>query len=120
MSVKDATVPEIPPTVSYATGSAWATLLSAGIGCAAFGVFTMLSECVPAMSRSLNWYNPSGPLSGVATCAVVIWLVAWMILSARWNNRSMTNERALLIVTLVLVLVGILTTFPPFYDLFGG
>ena len=103
-----------------ANGSAWAALVSAGIGCAGFGAFTMLSECSKAMGKFLNWYNPSGALSGVAICAIVIWLVVWTSLTARWKTLRMENERVLMIWTILLVLLGIVMTFPPFYDLFGG
>jgi len=106
--------------ITTANGSAWAALVSAGIGCAGFGAFTMLSECSKAMGKFLNWYNPSGALSGVAICAIVVWLAVWAVLGTRWQSQRLQNERKLMICTVVLVLVGILTTFPPFYELFGG
>jgi hypothetical protein len=119
------TVESMRPTpasqsVAAPNGSAWAALLSAGIGCTAFGIFTMLSECIPAMTKALNWYNPSGALSGVAICSIVIWLIVWAVLGVRWHHRRLQNERTLMIATALLVLVGIATTFPPFYALFGG
>jgi len=120
MTTETSTPAQIPDSTS-AHGTAWAALFSAGIGCTAFGILTMLSECVPAMkNKGLNWYNPSGALSGVAIGAIVIWLIVWAVLGARWHNRRLENERSLMIATVVLVLVGILTTFPPFYELFGG
>lgn len=120
MSTEASNPIQIPDSATSAHGTAWAALFSAGIGCAAFGVLTLLSECVPALSKALNWYKPSGALSGVAILAIIIWLVVWAALGARWHHRRLQNERSLMIATVVLVLVGIVTTFPPFYELFGG
>jgi hypothetical protein len=113
-AVKDQT----SPSKTLPDGAAWAALLAAGIGCAAFGVLTVLSECIPAVSKALLWYVPSGSLSGVAIASIAIWLVAWAILAMSWKDRSVRKERRLMVLSLLLVLLGILLTFPPFYGLF--
>ncbi len=34
----------------------------------------------PTIARFFNFYKPTGPLSGVTTTAIIIWLILWMIL----------------------------------------
>ncbi|HZZ42088.1 MAG TPA: hypothetical protein VFE58_04060 [Tepidisphaeraceae bacterium] len=100
-------------------GLAWAALLSSAIGCAAFGVATILSESSANLSQSLNWYRPSGSLSGVAGSAVAIWLVSWITLALIWKGRRLQHERTLIAVILFLVLASLIATFPPFYEIFA-
>jgi hypothetical protein len=102
-------------------GSAWAALLSAGIGAFAFGVMTILSEVFTKWaSRTLQWYRPSGALSGVAGCAVIVWLVVWVVLHTRWNGKQLQRHYALMITTLLLAVAALIATFPSFYELLGG
>lgn len=104
----------------HANGSAWACVLAAGIGCAAFGVITDVAECSNAVNAKLSWYSPAGGLSGVAGCALIIWLAAWALLNARWNRRHFAGARGIMAMSLILVFIGLLATFPPFYELFAG
>ncbi len=103
-------------------GSAWAALVGAGVGCAGFGIVTDVSEWSAGVSRMLQWYSPAGSLSGVAGCAMVIWVGVWWVLHARWRERRLQSERKLMGVTFLLVLTGLIATFPPFYGMFvkGG
>lgn len=94
-------------------GAALAAFLAAGIGAFAMGAIVLLSEMdaisVPAL------YGPSGGVSGRTTLAVVVWLVAWAVLHARWKDREVGAGRAGAI-TLLLIALGILGTFPPFWS----
>ena len=108
-----------PATAAAANGAAWAALLAAGIGCTAFGLFTDLSEVSARASAMLNWYNPSGSLSGVAGCAMVLWLASWYVLAIHWKNRRLAAPGKIMWLTVLLVILGLLTTFPPFYSLFA-
>ena len=38
----------------------------------------------------MNFYNPTGPLSGVTTLAIVLWLACWLILDWRWRKKNVT------------------------------
>jgi hypothetical protein len=101
-------------------GAAWAAMLAAAIGGAGFGVLTDMSECSARVSKLLQWYRPAGALSGVAICAMGTWIVVWSALHIRWQGKRLANERRMMFVTLMLALAAIVTTFPPFYELFGG
>jgi hypothetical protein len=100
-------------------GGAWAALLSAAIGGAAFGLLTDASECSARVAKMLNWYNPSGALSGVAISAILVWVITWILLRAKLGNKRLTNQWMPMAMTVFLVLVAIVTTFPPFYELFA-
>lgn len=104
-----------PP--SLGSGAAWAGLLAAGIGGVTFGALTDLSETSAAASRALQWYQPAGSLSGVAIGTILVWFTLWAILHLRWKNKQLRHERTLLIVTCLLVVIALVATFPPFYEL---
>jgi hypothetical protein len=100
-------------------GRAAAASLAAGIGCLTLGVFTTLSEAVEAVGRLLNFYGPVGPLSGKTIIPVIVWLVSWSLLNGRWKDQEV-NYSKILAWSLVLVGLGLLGTFPPFFDLLAG
>lgn len=93
-------------------GAALAAFLAAGIGAFAMGVVVLLNEMGVFTAPTL--YEPAGGVSGRTTLAVFIWLVAWFLLHARWKDRDLSAGRVWLAV-LILVALGILGTFPPFW-----
>lgn len=101
-------------------GPSWAAILSAGIGCASFGIITDCAEVNARINDALAWYRPAGGLSGVAGCAIIIWIVSWALLNGRWKHRRLVATRGIMVLSLMLVLIGVLATFPPFYELFVG
>ena len=100
-------------------GPGAAAILAAGIGCAAMGILALVGDASDTIGNLLNFYNPTGTLSGVTTVAIIVWLVAWLILNRQWSMRtvSMTTINVLAFVGLA---VGFLLTFPPFMDLLQG
>ena len=99
-------------------GPAAAAVLAGGIGAFGLGLATTLAEASPAISAALNLYNPVGPLSGKVLVGVVIWLVAWLILGSMWRGKEVNFGRAATWAFIFLGL-GLLFTFPPFFDLFA-
>lgn len=97
-------------------GPGAAAILAAGIGCFALGVLAVVADRVASLGRTMIFYRPTGPLSGVTTSAVVVWLVAWAILEWRWRRKTV-NARSIAAVALVLLGLSLLLTFPPFADL---
>jgi len=63
-------------------------MLAAAIGCFAVAVLALAGDKSAAIKSSLNFYRPTGPLSGVTTVAIVIWLVVWVLLGWRWRRRT--------------------------------
>ncbi len=97
----------------YMNGAAWAAFMAAGIGSFAVGLMVVLNEMGIFSAPSL--YGPAGGVSGRTTLAVVIWIAAWIVLHARWKDREVASRR-LALVALILIALGILGTFPPFWS----
>lgn len=105
-----------PPstTLADANGAALASVLAAGIGAFTMGLFVILNEA--GLFAAPTLYGPAGGVSGRTTFATVLWLAAWGVLHARWRTREIAPGRVL-VLTLVLVGVGVLGTFPPLWPL---
>lgn len=100
-------------------GAAAAAILSAGIGCFAVSLFGWLGDAVPALGHFFIFYHPTGPLSGVTTTAIVVWLLSWFILSRVWRAKTLSMEKINLIAFLLLI-AGFLLSFPPIGDFLQG
>ncbi|MFI6010107.1 hypothetical protein ACIBAG_15025 [Streptomyces sp. NPDC051243] len=95
-----------------------AAIIAAGIGAAALGLFTTLAEASTDVADWLQWNDRVGPLSGKTLMAVIVWLVSWAILHLALRNKPRETGRALT-VALVLIGLGVLGTFPTFFQLFA-
>jgi hypothetical protein len=104
---------------SSPNGGAWAAILAAAIGCASFGLFVDLAEASQSISHGFSFYSPTGDLSGKSTLAILVWLTAWTILHLRWKSRDVRQPWKLAIISVALVALAILATFPPFFELFA-
>jgi hypothetical protein len=96
-----------------------AAVLACAIGCFLLGVLAVAADGSKTLASALNFWNPSGPLSGVTTVAIALWLVLWAILAARWRSRTVAFAKVTAAAFAFLAL-GLLLTFPPFGDLFLG
>jgi hypothetical protein len=61
-------------------------------------------------------YGPAGGVTGRTTLAIVVWLLAWGGLHARWRSREVAPQ-AVFIWTVVLIGFAVLGTFPPLWGL---
>jgi hypothetical protein len=100
-------------------GRVAATIIAAGVGCAAFGIAVVLAESISAVKQLLTLSTAVGPLSGKAVVAVVIYPVVWLVLHVALRN-SQPNITTVTRWTIVLLTIGLLGTFPPFYGLIAG
>lgn len=106
-----------PPT-GGPTGPAAAALLAAGVGCAAFGVIVTVDEASVPVDTVLTLSTSVGSLSGKTLLGVAVYLLAWAVLHGAWRARSVDLARVARGSCLLLI-VGLLGTFPPFYALFA-
>lgn len=106
-------------TIQFPNGPVAAAVLSAGIGCFVLGVLAVIGDGSAAAARALTFYFPTGPLSGVTTTAILVWLSAWFILARRWHSRTVAMVK-INAVAFVLLGLSLLLTFPPFADLLLG
>lgn len=105
------------PAVEVPNGPGAAALLAAGIGAFALAILAIAGDHVAGFGHLMIFYRPTGPLSGVTTSASVVWLVAWGLLEWRWRKRSVAIGKIAAVASILLVL-GLLLTFPPLSDLF--
>jgi hypothetical protein len=101
------------------SGPGAAVVLGSAIGGFTLGVLALASDAFPALARLLNFWTPTGPLSGVTDIAILVWLVSWLVLSRRWVGRN-PNLRRINRAAALLFALGLLLTFPPFMDLLQG
>lgn len=99
------------------SGRGAAAILSSAIGCFALGVVAVVADKVQPVAQYLNLYRPTGPLSGVTTLSIFIWLGAWLVLHALWQERDIAL-RKINVIAILLLTAGLLLTFPPIGDLF--
>lgn len=107
------TIADIP------NGPGAAAILAAGIGSATLGILAVAGDASPAINSMLNFYSPTGALSGVTTITIVVWLAAWFVLFRLWRKRTVALAGVNL-AALAMLGVGFLLTFPPFMDLVQG
>ena len=105
------------PNPDRPNGSGAAALLAAGIASFTLAAVAIVSDRVPAFRLLMSFYKPTGPLSGVTTSALAVWLVVWGVLDLRWRNRNL-RLGPISGAAILLLLIGFLLMFPPFADLF--
>ena len=110
------TVPMEPRAVreEAANGGGMAAFVGGSIGAFAMGVVVILNEAGIFAAPTL--YGPAGSVSGRTTLATIVWLVGWAVLHHRWKGREIAPRRIYL-VTLILIGLGIVATFPPVWRL---
>lgn len=97
-------------------GPGSAALLAAGIGALILALLAIAGDKILWFKSMMIFFRPTGPLSGVTTCAIAIWLISWGILDRTWRNRSVSPRVSA--VALVMLGLAFLLTFPPIADLF--
>ena len=115
MTLTDRDTPPNAPALTNGSGAA--AILGAGIGSFALAVLACAGDKLAAVKNSLIFYKPTGPLSGVTTTAILIWIATWGILEWRWRNRSVGVGR-ISVLALALLCLSLLLTFPPVVGLF--
>ncbi len=105
------------PVTDFETGPAAAVVVAAGIGALVLGIFTTLAEASTGMKDWLQWNDRVGPLSGKTILAVIAFFASWAVLHFLWRRKN-PELRPLLIAAAVLVALGILGTFPTFFQAF--
>jgi hypothetical protein len=96
-----------------------AAILGGGVGALTLGVVTTLAEASTGFKNALNWNKDVGPLSGKTIITVLVWLAAWAVLHLIFRGKPYETRRAL-VIALILIGLGILGTFPTFFQAFGG
>ena len=91
-------------------------MLAAATGSFVLAVLAFAGDKSAAIKTGLNFYRPTGALSGVTTVAILVWLVTWGLLEWRWRRQAVSMGRVIA-VSLTLLILGIALIFPPIVDL---
>lgn len=96
-----------------------ASLIAAGIGAVTLGLFITLAEASTGMKDWLQWNDRVGPLAGKTILAVLAYFGSFLILGLVWRGKTFAL-RSILTAAVVLIVVGVLFTFPPIFQAFAG
>jgi hypothetical protein len=94
-----------------------AAILAAGVYALALGILTTLAEASTRVKDWLALDDGVGPLSGKTVYAVAIWIVAWIVLHVVYRDKEIESRKALS-TALILIALGVVGTFPIFFQLF--
>lgn len=97
-------------------GSGAAALLAAGIGSFAVAAIAFAADKSPAVKAAFIFYKPTGPLSGITTTGILVWLIVWAVLHVKWQKRTVALG-AISTTAVALLILSVLLTFPPLADL---
>lgn len=109
----------LPQEQDKPNGPVAAALLAGGLGAATIGLLTTLADASAAIKNALNWYNPVGPLMGKSLVGVIVFFASWIVLGLIFRGKNLNFARVA-VVALILLAVGLLGTFPPFFDIFAA
>jgi hypothetical protein len=98
-----------------ANGAVLAAFLAAGIGAFAMGLVVLLNEA--GLFTAPSVHAGAGGVSGRTTLAAAAWLAAWAMLHRLWGQGNVHPGRVYAL-TLLLIGLGVLATFPPVWQLF--
>lgn len=99
-------------------GPVVAALLALGIGSVVYGIFVIIPEFSGSFKTLLTLNEGVGALSGKTLFAVAIWLIVWVVLHQVFTKKNFELAKAYSY-SLVMVAIGLLFTFPIFFQAFA-
>jgi hypothetical protein len=112
--------PPIPTPITEPeppSGPAAALILAGGIAVFCMGLVTTLGEASTGIGDALEWNDRVGSLSGKTLITVIVFVVSWALLTALWR-RANPPLRSITIASAVLIVLGLVGTFPTFFQAF--
>ena len=103
---------------SKPSGPIAAAMIAAGIGALVLAILTVWAEASEGFKESLAYNDRVGPLAGKTIWATVAFFVSLGALSLGLRRRHVDLAKATMI-TLVLLGLGYLGTFAPFFRMFA-
>jgi hypothetical protein len=100
------------------SGPAAAVVVAAGLACFTLGLLSVLTAASGRVSDALTLSDGVGDVSGISIAAVAVFFGAWAALTFAWR-RADPPLTAIAIASGTLIALGLLGTFPPFFNMFG-
>jgi hypothetical protein len=101
-----------------ASGPAAAPIFATGIGTLVLGILTTWAEASTGFADKLQWNDRVGPLSGKTIITAIVYVAAWVVLHLVWR-RSNPPLRTVVMISVGLMVLGLIGTFPEFFQLFA-
>jgi hypothetical protein len=101
------------------SGPAAAVVLAAGIACFVLGLLSVLVAASDSIADALTLSNRVGEVSGISTMTSATFFVTWGALAVVWRRVDPSLARVAAM-SAVLAGLGLLGTFPPVFNAFGG
>jgi len=101
------------------SGPAAAVVLAAGLASFALGLLSVLTAASGSFSAALTLSDRVGDISGLTTATALLFFAAWAVLATRWRRADPPLGRVAA-ASAVLIALGLLGTFPPFFNAVGG
>ena len=113
--------PEVKPVVELEaarpSGPAAAVVLAAGLGCFVLGLLSVLVAASGSVTDALTLSERVGEVSGISVFAACVFFATWAALTLAWRRADPPLLR-IAAASGVLIALGLLGTFPPFFNLF--
>ena len=116
MTMKTTSPGDIDSAIDREVGAA---LIASGIGALVLGLAVVGVEASESIRDALAWSDAVGPLSGKTGVAVIAFVLSWLGLHFALKNARLTLMTSF-VITLILVGLGLLLTFPPVFELFAA
>ena len=116
--VERGSIPPLGFGSARSSGPAAAVLLAAGLASLTLGLLSVLSAVSASVSDALTLSDRVGELSGLTTASVIVFFGAWAVLGFAWRRADPPLERVAAAAA-VLIALGLLGTFPPFFNAIG-
>ena len=100
------------------SGPAAAVILAAGLASFTLGLLSVLTAASASVSNALTLSDRVGEISGLTTAATVVFFSSWGVLAIAWRRADPPLVRVA-VAAAALIALGLLGTFPPFFNAFG-
>ena len=101
------------------SGPAAAAMLAVGVGTVVLGILTTWAEASEGFADALQWNDRVGPLSGKTIISVIAYFGSWLVLHFVLR-RSNPRLGRIITVSVILIVLGLIGTFPTFFDQFAS
>ena len=99
------------------SGPAAAVVAAAGLGCFVLGLLSVVTAASVWVSETLAVSDRVGEMSGLSLAAVAVFFASWAALTVAWRRANPPLLRVAA-ASGALIVLGLLGTFPPFFNLF--
>ena len=101
------------------SGPAAAVILAAGLASFTLGLLSVLTAASTSISNALTISDRVGDISGLTTATAVVFFASWGLLAIAWRQADPPLVRVAAAAG-GLIALGLLGTFPPFFNAIAG